>query len=79
VLLTMAVANNYAARMRRKRKHWVHPLIAEQVSTYGNLITCDSTCSCHFLHQCQSKYYVTTLLSTVHYILCNLLHCVNYI
>jgi hypothetical protein len=31
----MAIANNYGARMRCKRKHWVHPLIVEKVSTYG--------------------------------------------
>jgi hypothetical protein len=31
----MAISNNYGARMRRKRKHWVHPLIVEKVLTYG--------------------------------------------
>jgi hypothetical protein len=31
----MAIANNYGARMRRKRKHWVHPLIVEKVLTCG--------------------------------------------
>jgi hypothetical protein len=37
VLLTVAIANNYGARMRRKRKHWVHPLIVGKMSTYGTL------------------------------------------
>jgi hypothetical protein len=34
VLLNVAIANNYAATMRRK-KHCVQPLIVEKVSTYG--------------------------------------------
>jgi hypothetical protein len=34
VLLTVAIANNSGARIRRKRKHWVHPLLVEKVSTY---------------------------------------------
>jgi hypothetical protein len=34
-MLTVAVVNNYTARRRRKREHWVHPYIAERVSTYG--------------------------------------------
>jgi hypothetical protein len=34
MMLTVAVVN-YAVRRRRKRKHWVHPYIAERVSTYG--------------------------------------------
>jgi hypothetical protein len=33
-MLTVAVVNN-AVRRRRKREHWVHPYIAEKVSTYG--------------------------------------------
>jgi hypothetical protein len=37
MLLTMAISNNYGARMRHKRKHWVHPLIVEKVLTYGML------------------------------------------
>jgi hypothetical protein len=35
VLLTRAIGNNYGARMRRNRKHWLHPFIVEKVSTYG--------------------------------------------
>jgi hypothetical protein len=31
----MATAKNYGARRRRKRKQWLHPLIADKVSTYG--------------------------------------------
>jgi hypothetical protein len=43
MLLTVAVAINYGARMRRKRKHWVYPLIVEKVSTMARLqfhVTC---------------------------------------
>jgi hypothetical protein len=35
VLLTVAIANNYGAKMMRTRKHWVHPLTVEKVSTCG--------------------------------------------
>jgi hypothetical protein len=31
VALTTVVANNCGARRRRKREHWVHPHIAEEV------------------------------------------------
>jgi hypothetical protein len=34
MMLTVAVVNN-AVKGRRKREHWVHPYIAERVSTYG--------------------------------------------
>jgi hypothetical protein len=29
MVLTMAIANNYEARRRQEREHWVHPYIAE--------------------------------------------------
>jgi hypothetical protein len=32
MVLTTAIANYYGARMRRRRRHWVHPHIAEVVS-----------------------------------------------
>jgi hypothetical protein len=35
MLLTVAVVNNHAARRNRIREYWVHPYIAEKVSTYG--------------------------------------------
>jgi hypothetical protein len=35
VVLTMAVGNNCGGGRSRRRKHWVHPHIAEKVSTYG--------------------------------------------
>jgi hypothetical protein len=35
MVLTMAIANNYGARRRRKVEHWMHPYIAEKVLTYG--------------------------------------------
>jgi hypothetical protein len=35
LLLTMAIVNNYVARMKRIRKHWLHPLIVKNVLTYG--------------------------------------------
>jgi hypothetical protein len=34
VLLTIAIVNNYVGRMKRKRKHCLHPLIVEKVLTY---------------------------------------------
>jgi hypothetical protein len=35
MVLSMATANNYGARRRREREHWVHSYTAENVSTYG--------------------------------------------